>query len=74
MLVGIQGRWSGFDRWTVAAQLRCIPSLRQAADRCARGTGAGRAGVGRRQERRPGRGPGLRAVSGASRLDDVEKV
>ncbi|BAC71705.1 hypothetical protein SAVERM_3993 [Streptomyces avermitilis MA-4680 = NBRC 14893] len=25
---------------------------------CARGTGAGRAGAGRRQERRPGRGPG----------------
>lgn len=28
------------------------------AERLERGTGAGRAGAGRRQERRPGRGPG----------------
>lgn len=40
------------------------PHLR-AADCSERGTGAGRAGAGRRQERRPGRGPGR--VRGAER-------
>jgi hypothetical protein len=50
------GRW--LKPWSRPAPATAYPFLQQAADCCVRGTGAGRAGAGRRQERRPGRGPG----------------
>jgi hypothetical protein len=39
-----------------------------------RGSGGGRAGAGRRQERRPGRGPGRARRADASGLEPVNKV
>lgn len=67
------------DRARVAAVEPTLPATtdllwHQVTDCCERGVGTGRAGTGRRLERRPGRGPGLRAVSGASRLESTEKV